>query len=317
MAIQVLGTGFYLPKNVITNDDLAKMVDTSDEWIMQRVGVKNRHISTGETAADFAEKAAREALDSAGVDASELDLIIVATITSETICPTVAGTVQKAIGASCPAFDISSACSGFLFALDTAVSYIMRGNVNKALIIGAERLSKIVDWTDRGTCVIFGDGAGAFVVGKGENYLASTLYTKGGDEVLKIPGFSGFSPFYKGEEHKSVINMDGQETFKFAVNKIVEDIKYVAEQAGISLDEIDHVVTHQANIRIIDFAAKRLKIPKEKFFVNIDKYGNTSAASVPIAAAELNKSGQLKKGDIVVMSAFGGGLSSAACIIKW
>ena len=317
MAIQVLGTGFYLPKNVITNDDLAKMVDTSDEWIMQRVGVKNRHISTGETAADFAEKAAREALDSAGVDASELDLIIVATITSETICPTVAGTVQKAIGASCPAFDISSACSGFLFALDTAVSYIMRGNVNKALIIGAERLSKIVDWTDRGTCVIFGDGAGAFVVGKGENYLASTLYTKGGDEVLKIPGFSGFSPFYKGEEHKPVINMDGQETFKFAVNKIVEDIKYVAEQAGISLDEIDHVVTHQANIRIIDFAAKRLKIPKEKFFVNIDKYGNTSAASVPIAAAELNKSGQLKKGDIVVMSAFGGGLSSAACIIKW
>ena len=317
MAIQVLGTGFYVPEKVLTNDDLARMVDTSDEWIMQRVGVKNRHISTGETAADFAEKAAREALSSAGVDASELDLIIVATITSETICPTVAGTVQKAIGASCPAFDISSACSGFLFALDTAVSYIMRGNVNKALIIGAERLSKIVDWTDRGTCVIFGDGAGAFVVGKGENYLASTLYTSGGDEVLKIPGFSGFSPFYKGEEHKPVINMDGQETFKFAVNKIVEDIKYVAEQAGISLDEIDHVVTHQANIRIIDFAAKRLKIPKEKFFVNIDKYGNTSAASVPIAAAELNKSGQLKKGDIVVMSAFGGGLSSAACIIKW
>lgn len=317
MAIQVLGTGFYVPEKVITNDDLAKMVDTSDEWIMQRVGVKNRHISTVETAADFAEKAAREALDSAGVDSSELDLIIVATITSETVCPTVAGTVQKAIGASCPAFDISSACSGFLFALDTAVSYIMRGNVNKALVIGAERLSKLVDWTDRGTCVIFGDGAGAFVIGKGENYLASTLYTKGGDEVLKIPGFSGFSPFYKGEENKPVINMDGQETFKFAVNKIVEDIKYVAEQAGISLDKIDHVVTHQANIRIIDFAAKRLKIPKEKFFINIDKYGNTSAASVPIAAAELNKSGQLKKGDIVVMSAFGGGLSSAACIIKW
>ena len=317
MAIQVLGTGYYVPENVVTNDDLAKMVDTSDEWIMQRVGVKSRHISTGETAADLAAKAAEDALKAANVSASELDLIIVATITSETICPTVAGTVGNAIGASCPCFDLSSACSGFLFALDTAVSYIMRGNVKKALVIGAERLSKIVDWTDRSTCVIFGDGAGAFVIGEGENYLASTLYTKGGDEVLSIPGFSGFSPFYKGEEHKPVIHMDGQETFKFAVNKIVEDIKYVADAAGISLDEIDHVVTHQANIRIIDFAAKRLKIPKEKFYVNIDKYGNTSAASVPIAAAELNKTGRLKKGDIVVMSAFGGGLSSAACIIKW
>ena len=317
MSIKVLGTGYFVPENVVTNDDLAGMVDTSDEWIMQRVGVKTRHISTGETAADFAIKAASEAIKNAGISASDIDLIITATITSETICPTVSGLVGKAIGATCPAFDISSACSGFLFALDTAVSYIMRGGVKNALVIGSERLSKIVDWTDRGTCVIFGDGAGAFVITSGDGYLASTLYTKGGDEVLAIPSFTGSSLFYKGEKKEPFIFMDGQETFKFAVNKIVEDIKYVCENAGISIDEVDHVITHQANIRIIDYASKRLKIPREKFFVNIEKYGNTSAASVPIAAAELDKSGRIKKGDIVVMSAFGGGLSSAACIIKW
>ncbi|MBO5060304.1 MAG: ketoacyl-ACP synthase III [Clostridia bacterium] len=317
MSIKVLGTGFYVPQRVVTNDDLANMVETSDEWITQRVGVRERRVSTDETAADFAIGAAFEALEASGVSVEEIDLIIAASITSETICPTVAGAVQQKIGASCPAFDINSACSGFLFALDTAVSYIMRGNIRNALVIGAERLSKIVNWTDRNTCVIFGDGAGACVVAPGENYLSSVISTEGGDSVLKIPGYSGASPFYKGITEDPFIFMDGQETFKFAVSRIVRDIKYVAEKAGISLDEIDHVVTHQANIRIIEYASKRLKIPMEKFFVNIDKYGNTSAASVPIALAELDRSGRLKRGDNVVMSAFGGGLSSAACIIKW
>jgi len=317
MAIKILGTGYYVPENVVTNDDLSKMVDTNDEWIMQRVGVSERRISVGETAADFAVNASVKALENANLKAEDLDLIIAATITSETVCPTVAGSVQKRIGANCPAFDISSACSGFMFALDTAVSYIARGNYKNVLVIGAERLSKIVDWTDRGTCVIFGDGAGAAVVTKGENYLSSLLFTDGGNEVIEIPSYSGTSPFYKGEVKAPYIFMDGQETFKFAVNKIVKDIKYVAEQAGITLDQIDHIVTHQANIRIIEYASKRLKIPMEKFFVNINKYGNTSAASVPIALAELNESGRIKSGDLVVLSAFGGGLSSAACIIKW
>jgi 3-oxoacyl-[acyl-carrier-protein] synthase-3 len=317
MSIKILGTGAYVPENTVTNDDLSKLVETSDEWIVQRVGVKERHISVDETAADFAVNAAREAIKSANISAEDLDLIIAATISSETACPTVAGFVQRAIGASCPAFDINSACSGFLFALDTAVSYIMRGNVKNVLVLGAERLSKIVDWTDRGTCVIFGDGAGAFVIGPGNGYLASTLYTRGGNEVIEIPSYSGSSPFYKGESKKPYIFMDGQETFKFAVNKIVEDIKSVVGKAGLTLEEIDYVVTHQANIRIIDYAAKRLKMPKEKFVVDIEKYGNTSSASVAIAFDELHKSGKLKRGDKIVMSAFGGGLSSAACVIEW
>lgn len=317
MAVKFLGTGFYVPKNVVTNDDLSKMVDTSDEWIRQRVGVEERHISTGETAADFAYHAAREALDDAKISAEELDLIIAATISAETLCPTVAGYVQKRIGANCPAFDISSACSGFMFALETAVSFISGRGYKKVLILGAERLSKIVDWTDRGTCVIFGDGAGAAVLGQGENYLSSFLFTDAGDEVIKIPSFSGASPFFEGQKQHPYIFMDGQETFKFAVNRIVEDIKTVADRAQISLEEISYIVPHQANIRIIEYASKRLKIPMEKFFINIHKYGNTSAASIPMALAELARSGKLKRGDIVALSAFGGGLSSAACIIKW
>ena len=197
------------------------------------------------------------------------------------------------------------------------MSFIARGGIRNILVIGAERLSRILDWTDRSTCVIFGDGAGACVVAPGDGYLSSRLYTKGGNDVIEIPSYCGSSPFFKGEEKKPYIFMAGQETFKFAVNRISEDVKYVAEKAGISLEEIDYVVPHQANIRIIDFASKRLGIPKEKFFVNIDKYGNTSSESIPIALAELNASGKLKKGDIVAMTAFGGGLSSAACIIKW
>jgi len=317
MSIKIIGTGAYVPEKIVTNNDLAKMVDTSDEWIVQRVGVKERHISTAETAADFAIKAANNALDSAGISAPEIDLIIAATISSETLCPTVAGSVQKAIGATCPAFDINSACSGFLFALDTAVSYIMRGIAKKALVIGSERLSKLVDWNDRGTCVIFGDGAGAFVIEQGSGYLSSLLYTDGGNEVIEIPSYSGSSPFYSGVVKRPYIFMDGQETFKFAVSKIVDDIKYVTQKAGLTLSDIDYVVTHQANIRIIEYAAKRLKMPMEKFVVDIEKYGNTSSASVAIAFDELHKSGKLKRGDKIVMSAFGGGLSSAACVIEW
>ena len=317
VSIKILGTGAYVPEKIVTNDDLSKMVDTSDEWIMQRVGVKERHISVNETAADFAIHAAEQALASAGISGSDIDLIVAATISSETLCPTVAGMVQKAIGANCPAFDVNSACSGFLFALDTAVSYIMRGNVKKALVIGSERLSKLVDWSDRGTCVIFGDGAGAFVVEPGDGYLSSMLYTSGGNEVIEIPLFSGSSPFYEGEIKHPYIFMDGQETFKFAVSKIVEDIKKVTADAGLELSDLDYIVTHQANIRIIEYAAKRLKMPTQKFVVNIEKYGNTSSASVAIAFDELVKSGKLKKGDNIVMSAFGGGLSSAACVIKW
>lgn len=317
MSIRFLGTGYYLPPKVVTNDDLAKLVDTSDEWITQRVGVKERHFSVNETTSDMATKAAIAALEKSGLSPSDIDLIIVGTITSDTLCPSVAATVQKNIGSQGIAFDISSACSGFMFSLETAVAYIERGMAKNALVIGAERLSKILDFTDRSTCVIFGDGAGAAVVTKGEGYLSSTMYTSGNDEVLYIPDNVGISPFYEGEEQKRCVHMDGQETFKFAVNRITQDIKTVAQKADIALGDIDHVVLHQANIRILEFASKRLKIPFERFFVNIDSVGNTSAASVPIALADLDASGKLHRGDIVALAAFGGGLSSAACIIKW
>ena len=317
MSIKILGTGRYIPEKIITNDDLSEMVETSDEWIMQRVGIKQRHVSTDETTAMLAFYAAKDALYDAQISPTEIDLIIAASITSDTICPTVAGFVQRKLNASCPAFDINSACSGFLFALDCAVSYFSRENINKILVIGAERLSKIVDWKDRSTCVIFGDGAGAFIIEKGDGYLASKIQTQGGNEVIEIPAFGGTSPFFERDLKAPFIFMDGQETFKFAVSRIVEDIKEVSKKAGISPEQIDYIVPHQANIRIIDFAAKRLGIPREKFVVNIDKYGNTSSASIPIAFDELAKSGKLKMGDIVAMCAFGGGLSNAACIIKY
>lgn len=316
MGISILGTGFYVPKKEVTNEDLSKIVETSDEWITQRVGIKTRRVSTGESAADFAVKAAEKALADSGISADELDMIIAATISSDTVCPTVAGSVERAIGAHCPSFDVNSACSGFVFALDIAEKYLASGTAKKVLVLGAERISKIVDWTDRSTCVIFGDGAGAAVAALGEMYK-SVLYTEGGNEVISIPNYSISNEFCGTNDTKPYIFMDGQETFKFAVNKVVSDIKEVAEKAGMDVCDIDFIVPHQANTRIIEFAAKRLKFPMERIFVNIGKYGNTSSASVPIALSELNASGRIKRGDIVALTAFGGGLSSGAAVFKW
>lgn len=317
MSIQILGTGAYVPERILTNDDLSRMVDTSDEWITQRVGVKERHVSVDESAAEMGAKAAQRALEAAGITADQLDLIVGATVSADAVCPSAAALVQREIGASCPAFDVNSACSGFLFALDTAAAFIARGGIRYALVLGAERLSRIVDWTDRSTCVIFGDGSGAFVIAPGENYLASHLHTQGGDSVLSIPLGKGNSPFYGKEEQPIAIRMSGQETFKFAVKQIVSDLKLIAEQAGVTPEQFDYIVPHQANLRIIDLAARRLGIPIEKFVVNLDRFGNTSSASVPISFDELARSGKLKKGDLIAMCAFGGGLSSAASLIRW
>lgn len=317
MSIKIKGVGYFLPKKVITNDDLSKMVDTNDEWIRQRVGIAERRVCTDETTDHMATEAARNALGNAGLSPSDIDLILVSTMTGETLSPTVAALVQRALGATCPAFDISSACSGFLFALDTAVSFMVRGGYRHILVIGAERVSKIIDWTDRSTCVIFGDGAGAAVIGAGDGYLSSLLFTEGGREVIDIPTPRGLSPFYVGEERKPAIFMDGQETFKFAVNHIVHDIRTVVDKTGLTMNDIDFIVPHQANVRIIEYASKRLKVPLEKFVVNMHSLGNTSSASVMIALAQLAESGKLKEGMHIVLAAFGGGLSAAACVIKW
>ncbi len=317
MSFSILGTGMSVPENIVTNDDLSKLVETSDEWISQRVGVKERRISTTETAVDMACEAALAALENSGVKPEELDLILAATISSETICPSVSCMVQKRIGANCMAYDINAACSAFLYLLETAAGYFARNKVKKVLVVGTERLSKLLDWTDRGTCVIFGDGAGAAVLGEGSGYHDSVFTVVGGDEVIKIPNYIGDSPFFKGEAEPPHIRMNGQETFKYAVNAIVSDVRHILVNSGLSGEDIAHIVPHQANKRIIDSAAKRLGIDYEKFYMNIDRYGNTSSASIPIALDEMNRKGMLKRGDKIILTAFGGGLSNAACLITW
>jgi len=317
MSFRFLGTGSCVPERVVTNEELSRFVDTSDEWITQRVGVKTRHVCTEETAADLAAEAARRALENAAVESGELDLILCATVSGEDVCPSVGCMVQQAIGASCPAFDLNAACPAFLYLLETAAGFFARG-YGKILVVGAERMSRIVDWTDRATCVIFGDGAGAAVLGRGDGYLSSKLATFGGDKVIKIPQHKGNSPFWQGgEEAHPYIHMNGQETYKFAVRALRRDLMDVIERAGLQQQDVDHVIPHQANYRIIHDARKRLEIPPDRFRMNIDRVGNTSAASIPLLLDELNRGGMLQRGQILAMCAFGGGLSSAACIVRW
>ena len=318
MSFQILGTGSFAPEKIVTNDDLSHMVETSDEWITKRVGVKQRHVCTTETATDMGVAAARRALENSGVKPEELDMIIAATISADTISPGLAGMVQNRIGAHCPCFDINVACPGFLYALDVADGFFVRGRVKKVLVVSAERMSGLIDWTDRSTCVIFGDGAGAAVLGEGEGYLSSVLTTKGGEDVISIPTKWDNSPFYEHQLKKNVVNMQGQETYKFAVTSMVRDVHQVMEKAGITGDQVNAVIPHQANYRIINEARRRLpEIAPEKFLINIDRYGNTSSASEPILLDEANRQGLLQRGDYVVLTAFGGGLSTAACIIRW
>lgn len=317
MSFRILGTGSAVPEKILTNDELSTIVDTNDEWITTRVGISERHIATTETTASLAATASARALEMAGVSADSLDLIIAATITSDNVSPTTAGEVQKRIGASCPAFDLNSACSGFLFALETASAYFATGKYKRILVLGAERISKIVDWTDRGTCVIFGDGAGAAVLEAGENYLASEIHTYGDDTVLKIPSYYGSSIFNQTEKVAPTIFMQGQETFKFAVTEMLKHVNALTEKLGIQPNDLAYIVPHQANMRIIAMVMKKLGMPQEKFVVNIERYGNTAAASVAIALDELVRSGKLKTGDLILLSAFGAGLSSGGCIIRW
>ncbi|WP_313529996.1 beta-ketoacyl-ACP synthase III [Anaerotignum sp.] len=317
MSFNVLGTGMYVPPNIVTNDELSKYVDTNDEWVMQRVGVKQRHFSINETTDEMGYKAALAALENSGVKAEEIDLILAASISGESISPSVSCMIQKHLGVSCMTMDVSAACSAFVFMLETAAGFFARGKAKKVLVVGAERLSRILDWEDRGTCVIFADGAGAVVLGEGNSYIDSVFDVKGGSDVIDIPQDIGMSPFYQGTQKKPFIHMAGQETFKFAVNAICNDTTQLMERHGLTFDDIKYIVPHQANKRIIDFASVKLKVPQEKFYVNIERYGNTSSASIPIALDEMNRKGMLKRGDLLLIPAFGGGLASATCILRW
>ncbi|MCL2366232.1 MAG: ketoacyl-ACP synthase III [Oscillospiraceae bacterium] len=316
MSFRILGTGSYLPKRSVYNDELSQFIDTSDEWIQQRVGISSRPICTTETTADMAYNAALGALEMSGVSPSELDMILCATVSADYAAPSLACSLQSMLGATCPAMDINAACSGFIYTLETAAAFFGRG-LKRILVVGAERLSRVVDWSDRSTAVIFADGAGAMMLGDGDTYISSKLCAKGDAEVLCIPSFAGTSPYYEVESKKPYVHMNGQEVFKFAVNAMCTDLADVVAAAGLKIDDIAWIIPHQANARIIDAAVRKLDLKPERCLKNIETTGNTSAASVAILADELFRSGKLKDGDYIVMAAFGAGLTSAACVIRW
>ncbi len=321
--VSILGAGCYVPDTVVTNDDLSKIVETSDEWITTRTGIKERHLSNGESTYEMGAKAAKNAIDKAGLQPEDIDMIICATITPDEFMPATACRIQSMLGAKkAVAFDISAACSGLVFATSIASQFIKTGMYKNICVVGTEVLSKVTDWTDRRTCVLFGDGAGALIVGEGNGSLeiiAESMIsngTKGDILTLEAVPFGNMLKSRPDELPSFYMHMDGQEVFKFAVKVITEQVKKVVEKAGLKLEDVDHVVPHQANVRIIETAAKMLKMNEDRFFVNLNKYGNTSSASVGIAMTELLMSGKVKKGDNLVMTGFGGGMSAGAILVK-
>lgn len=320
MTIRIIGTGSALPETVVTNDDLSKIMDTSDEWIKSRTGICERHLAKDETTVGLSVEAALKALKNAGVSAKELDFIIVATVTGDQITPAAACGVQAALGADrAVAFDINGACSGFLFALHTAYAYMNLGIYRTGLIIGAEVLSRIMDWTDRSTCVLFGDGAGAAVVRQDVKGLLA--FDQGSDgargNCLCCPGRSNDNPLVSNPQTLGYVRMDGQEVYKFAVTAVPASVEKTLEQASLTTDDVDWFVLHQANIRILNSVAKRLKVGMEKFPVSLDHCGNVSAASVPILLDEMNQKGMLKTGNKIVLSGFGAGLTWGTSVLEW
>ena len=320
---KILGTGRGLPERIVTNDELAGFLDTDDVWIQERTGIRQRRIAAKETLLELCETAARQAMDRAGVGAGELDMIIAATLTADDPLPNLSSSLQRVLGADrAVCFDLSAACSGFIFALTTAQMYIQSGLAEKVLVLGGEILSKIMDWTDRSTCILFGDGAGAAVAGvdeDGRGILAADLGSDGKrGGVLSLKGRPVENPFRKngGASGKCYVRMDGPEVFKFAVSQVPSSIRKLLKESGKSMEDVNYFVLHQANLRIIHSVAKRLKVPEEKFIVNMERYGNTSAASVPIALDEAVCSGRIKVGDLIVLSGFGGGLTWGSILVQ-
>ncbi len=317
----IRGVGGYLPQRIMTNDDLSRLVDTTDEWIVQRTGIKQRHIAAdGELTSDLSVHAARRAMAAAGVEIADIDLIVVATTTPDMTFPATAAVVQQKLGMHHgAAFDLQAVCSGFVYGIATADSYLKNGLAKRALVIGAETASRLLDWTDRTTCVLFGDGAGAVVLelaeteeGRGRGILASSLrsdghhwdklYTNGGPSSTKSMGY---------------VKMEGREVFKHAVGMITDVVNNVFTQTGYGVADLDWFVPHQANKRIIDGAGVKLGIPPEKVIVTVDRHANTSAASVPLALAAGVEDGRIKPGQLVMLEAMGGGFTWGASLIRW
>ena len=324
--VSIVGTGSYVPEGRLTNADLSKIVETNDEWITTRTGIRERRIAAAEEqTSEMATKAALAAMEQAGVTGEQIDLILVATATPDMIFPATACFVQTKIGAMKAAcLDISAACAGFLFAVEIAQQFIMAHTYDTVLVIGAEKLSTITDWTDRNTCVLFGDGAGAAILrpseGAREGLISSHVASDGNYAgILWMPGGGSRTPITKenATEHLHTIKMSGKEVYKRAVTAMVQSAQITLERAGLTSADISCIIPHQANLRIIEAIATRLKVPLDKFFINLDTYGNTSAAAVAIALDEANRTGRIKTGDYVLMVVFGGGLTWSGCLVEW
>jgi len=321
----IIGWGMALPERVLTNDDLARMVDTTDEWIASRTGIRERRVAgPKETTGSMAIEAAQAALDNADIEPEDIDLIIVATSTPENIFPSTACLIQDALGAvNAGGFDLSAACSGFVYALSTGANAVLSGAAKTVLVVGAETMSRVVNWKDRGTCILFGDGAGAFILQGSETpggVLSSILRADGsGGSSLEIPAGGSRLPasIDTVRDNLHSIRMDGKEVYRFATRVMASVTQEVVQTAGLQLSDIALIVPHQANKRIIESAARSLGLPEEKFFMNLDRYGNTSAASIPIAVCEAVGQGRIRPNDNIVVVGFGGGLTWGATVIKW
>ena len=319
---RIAGTGSYLPEKVLTNDDLSKIVDTSDEWIRTRTGIRERHIAAeGETTSDLAYHASVRALEAAGVDAKDLDLIVLGTTTPDLIFPSTACLLQHRLGADgCAAFDVNAACSGFIFALTVADKFIRSGAAKTVLVVGSETLTRMVDWTERTSCVLFGDGAGAVVLKADSEagILSTHLHADGGKkELLWNP--VGVSVGFKPEEPNCGvrINMSGNDVFKYAVKALDSVVEETLEANGLDRHDIDWLIPHQANLRIIEATAKRLDMPMDRVIVTVDKHGNTSSGSVPLALDEAVRSGKIQRGQLLLLEAFGGGFTWGAALLRY
>ena len=317
---KICGTGSYVPPHIMDNDDLSRIVDTNDAWIRERTGIARRHIIEDETTSYMAGQAALRAVEQSGIDPKEIELILVATSASETVFPCAASEVQKMIGAvNAAGFDMNAACTGFVLAFNTAQAYISAGLYRTILVIGADSMSNMVDWTDRSTCILFGDGAGAAILQAEEGEPCIMAAHSDG---IKGPALTGLSRHRKGrepgeEDKESYIHMDGQGVFKFAVRKVPEIVEEVLEKAGMEIDDIDYFILHQANRRIIEAVAKRLHTDISRFPMNLEEYANTSAATVPILLDEMNRNNKFSKGQKLILSGFGAGLTWAACLFEW
>lgn len=324
MHTRIIATAMDVPEQVITNEDLSKIVDTSDEWITQRTGIKERHISKGENTSVLVTNVARQLLDQIDVEPESIDMIIVSSVTQDYGTPSLGCMVQKAIGATnAMAFDVSAACSGFMFALSIADKYIKTGVCDNAIVIGGETLSKIVDWTDRSTCVLFGDGAGGAYVEKSESagIIQEDIGSAGDMYEILTEGYSAcanaFNDIESYHDPRWYVYMNGREVFKFATKHVVKSICKVLDDAGLEPNDIKYYVPHQANARIIEVISKKLKIPMDRFYMNMDRFGNTSSASIPMALHELNAKGLLERGDKILLAGFGGGMTWGSTLIEW